>query len=86
MDISLTPDLLDFVNRKIARGDYPSASDVVRDGLLLLRERDASEQKKLEQLRQDIAIGIEQADQGMVYPFNEHTLQLIKQRTLAPRS
>ena len=78
MDISLTSDLAEFVNRKVASGVYSSASDVVRDGLQLLRERDEQSEQRLEQLRRDIALGAEQADQGRLRTFNEAVIEGVK--------
>jgi antitoxin ParD1/3/4 len=43
---------------------------VIRDGLRLLLEREEIHQKKLAELRREIAIGIEEAEQGKVAPFN----------------
>ena len=40
MNISLSPELERFVHRKVATGLYASASEVVREALRLLQERD----------------------------------------------
>ena len=42
ISVSLTPELHAFVQDLAGRGDYGSASEVVRAGLRLLREREAS--------------------------------------------
>ena len=42
MNVSLTPTLEKFVRRKVASGLYNNASEVVRDGLRLLAEREAA--------------------------------------------
>ncbi len=41
MNVSLTPELERFVRRKIQSGLYNNASEVVRESLRLLKERDA---------------------------------------------
>jgi antitoxin ParD1/3/4 len=69
MNVSLTPELEQFVNQKVESGKYQTASEVIRDGLRLLLERDELHQKKLAELRRDIAIGNEEADQGKVAPL-----------------
>jgi antitoxin ParD1/3/4 len=69
MNLSLPPDLEQFVHQKVESGKYPTANDVIREGLRLLRERDEDNQK-LEELRREIAIGIEQIEQGKVAPFS----------------
>jgi antitoxin ParD1/3/4 len=78
MNVSLTPELEQYVNGKVQSGLYHSASEVVREGLRLLREKDEVHQKKLQELRRDIQVGIDQAERGQVSPFNEQTLEEIK--------
>jgi len=70
MNISLTPELEKFVNKKVESGLFQTASEVVRAALRLLCEQDEVRQKKLEELRREIAIGIEQLDRGESAPFN----------------
>ena len=41
MNVSLTPQLEDFVRRKVESGLYNNASEVIREGLRLLIEKDA---------------------------------------------
>jgi antitoxin ParD1/3/4 len=86
MNVSLTTELEEFVNRKVGSGLYQTASEVVRDGLRLLRERDELHQTKLDELRREIAIGVEQAAQGKVAPFNEETIERIKTAGRSRRS
>ncbi|MBP7777544.1 MAG: type II toxin-antitoxin system ParD family antitoxin [Acidobacteria bacterium] len=40
MNVSLTPELESFVDRKVESGLYNNASEVVREGLRLLKEHD----------------------------------------------
>jgi antitoxin ParD1/3/4 len=78
MNVSLTPELEQYVNKRVQSGLYHSASEVVREGLRLLKEKDEVHQRKLEQLRGEIQIGIDQADRGQVSDFNKTTLKEIK--------
>jgi antitoxin ParD1/3/4 len=64
MNVTLPPEWEQFISRKIESGQYAWESEVVLEGLRLLRERDELEKMRLEVLRQEIAIGIEQADRG----------------------
>lgn len=80
MDISLTKELEVYVSQKVESGLYHSASEVIRDGLRLMKERDELHQSKLAELREEIAIGIDQADRGQVQPFNEETTARVKAR------
>jgi antitoxin ParD1/3/4 len=64
MSISLTPELEQLIHKKVESGLYLSASEVVREALRLLEERDRLNAMKLEELRREIQIGIDQADRG----------------------
>jgi antitoxin ParD1/3/4 len=70
MNIFLTPQLEALVRQKVEAGFYFSSSDVIREALQLLAERDQFRGFKLEALRQEIALGIQQADQGEVRPVD----------------
>jgi antitoxin ParD1/3/4 len=74
MNVSLTVELEQYIARKVESGLYHSASEVVREGLRLLRERDEVHQQKLAELRKEIALGLDQADRGMVSTFDDRTL------------
>ena len=50
--------------RRLQSGMYHSPSEVIREGLRLLGEQDTLKQMRLQELRREIAIGIEQADRG----------------------
>lgn len=65
MNVSLTPELERLVNEKIKTGMYQTASEVVREALRLLQQRD--EQRG--QLRADIRAGLEEIRRDR---FSEH--------------
>ena len=48
-----------FVQRQVHSGRFASASEVVREGLRLMEEREAERAARLESLRREIARGIE---------------------------
>lgn len=64
MNVSLTPELEALVHEKVKSGRYLSASEVVREGLRLLEERDRLYQSRLAELQQEITIGVEEAERG----------------------
>ncbi|WP_165070962.1 type II toxin-antitoxin system ParD family antitoxin [Paludisphaera rhizosphaerae] len=66
MYVSLTPELEQLVHRKVESGLYLSASEVVREALRLLEERDKPQAIKCEEIRKEIQLGIDQADRGEV--------------------
>jgi antitoxin ParD1/3/4 len=71
MNVSLTPALERIIQEKVKSGLYNSASEVIREALRLLEEQDRLRQMKLETLRKEIAIGIEQADRGQLVDGKE---------------
>ena len=60
MNISLTPQLENYVKNKVDTGRYTSASEVIREALRLLESQDPSSQldTKLIALKQAIAEGL----------------------------
>jgi len=64
MNVSISPQLEEFVKQEVESGAYHSASEVVRAGLRLLQERQQDRRMRLERLRAEIALGIEQLDRG----------------------
>ncbi|NET56622.1 MAG: type II toxin-antitoxin system ParD family antitoxin [Symploca sp. SIO2E6] len=80
MNISLTPQLEQFVDEQVASGTYFSASEVIRDGLRLLIEQQKLKELKITELRKEIAIGIEQADSGQ-FVDGEEVFENIKAKS-----
>jgi antitoxin ParD1/3/4 len=64
MNVSLTPELENFVNEKVKSGLYNSASEVLRESLRLLKERDMLKEIQLSELRREIMLGVEQIRNG----------------------
>jgi antitoxin ParD1/3/4 len=64
MNVTLPPELEQYIARKVESGQYLCESEVILEGLHLLRQRDELDKIRLEELRKEIAIGIEQADRG----------------------
>jgi antitoxin ParD1/3/4 len=85
MNVSLTPELEQYVATKVASGMYQTASEVIREALRLLREREDMQQQRLEELRREIALGLEEANRGGVVPLTEETIEQVKSRGRARR-
>ena len=66
MNVSLPAALAEFVEKEVASGNYSTASEVVRDGLRMLREERALYEEKLAILRREIQIGLDDLDAGRV--------------------
>jgi antitoxin ParD1/3/4 len=64
MNVSLTPELEKLVHEKVKSGRYLSASEVVREALRLLEERDRLFELRLAELQRRLSVGVEQADRG----------------------
>jgi antitoxin ParD1/3/4 len=64
MNVNLGPVLDQFVAELLKTGHYQTQSEVLREGLRLLKEREERRQAQLAEIRKAIAQGIEQADRG----------------------
>jgi antitoxin ParD1/3/4 len=64
LNVSLTPELEKFVQSRVASGRYQTASEVIREGLRLLEEREQALEAAREELRAQLRRGVEQADHG----------------------
>jgi len=64
MNLSLTPNLEQFIRDRAATGDYNNASEVVREALRLLRRTEEQRALKLERLRSSILAGDEAIARG----------------------
>lgn len=81
MNVSLTPELERLVHEKVDSGRYLSASEVVREALRLLEERDKLQAMKFEEIRKEIQLGVEQANRGDVEPLSaKGTLAKLRSR------
>jgi antitoxin ParD1/3/4 len=64
MNVSLTPELEEFVNAKVEGGRYGSASEVVREALRLLEEHDLNRAARLAEFNQELGRRLESLDSG----------------------
>jgi len=65
-NVALTRQLDRFVKQKLDSGRYQSVSEVVREGLRLLEERDEWRKAKLQGMREQVEIGWQQSMRGEV--------------------
>lgn len=83
MNIKLIPELQQYVKEKVASGQYDSASHVVAAALLLMKnEEESFTPEELEELRKEVALGIEQADRGEFVEFTAKDIQAEGRRIL----
>jgi antitoxin ParD1/3/4 len=58
MNVSLTPELETLIHNKVSNGRYTSASEVVREALRLMEERDEVQELYKASMREKIAAGV----------------------------
>lgn len=81
MNVSLTPELEKLVQAKVDSGLYNSASEVIRESLRLLHERDKVREIRLEELRKEIQKGVKQIDQGDYTIYDTDNLEMLISET-----
>ena len=64
MNVSLTPELEQFVSAKVESGRYNSASEVVREALRLLEEQEQVRAARLGQFNQELGRRLDSLDRG----------------------
>lgn len=85
MNVSLTEELEQFVQSQVESGMYYSASEVIRDGLRLLKEKDLLRQIKIEELRKEIQKGINSLEAGESVPFDAEKIKAEGRKRLAAK-
>jgi antitoxin ParD1/3/4 len=80
MNVNLGPVFDGFIADLLQTGHYQSQSEVVREGLRLLKEREELKNLRMAELRKEIAIGSEQADRGE-FVDGEETFAEIRRRS-----
>ena len=79
MNVSLTPELEQYIRTKVDSGRYLSASEVVREALRLLEQKE----KRLEELRVEILKGL---DSGRSDPLNMEAIKAKARNRLSGES
>ena len=68
MNVALPPELEQLVTARVRSGRYSSVSEVIREALLLLEEREQLYERRRQELRHKIAEGLAQFDRGEGIP------------------
>lgn len=66
MNINLKPQQEQFLREKLDSGKYGSIDEVIAEAFRLLEERDKHYQQWLDETREKVAVGIEQANRGQL--------------------
>jgi antitoxin ParD1/3/4 len=71
MNLSLTPEVEQFIQIQLESGKYATAEEVVLAGIKLLEEREKIYKERLDELKREILIGIEASERGEVIDGEE---------------
>jgi antitoxin ParD1/3/4 len=66
LTVTVPPELEAFVRDRVASGRFDTASDVVREGLTLLKGREHEREAAIAEIRAEIAVGLDQARAGQL--------------------
>ena len=80
MNVSISPQLEEWIQEKVQSGYYQTASEVIREALRLLREKEQFREIKIEELRKRIAAGIGDLENGRFRDFDQSTIDEIKMK------
>jgi len=76
MNVSLTPELEQFVSAKVQSGRYNSASEVVREALRLLEDHDEARAAQLAEFNEEISRRLVALDRGNIVEPSEARARL----------
>ena len=79
MNVNLGLTFDKFVAKLLASGLYQSQSEILREALRLLKEREELKRRRLEGFRKELGVGIEQADRGQ-FVDGEKAFQKLRKR------
>ncbi len=69
-NLSLPPELEAFIKNGVESGNYQTENEVIREALRLLWQRDRLRQIRLEELREEIKVGLDELDRGGAEPLD----------------
>ncbi|MGA3324335.1 MAG: type II toxin-antitoxin system ParD family antitoxin [Terriglobia bacterium] len=85
MKVSLSRQLQGFIEKQVSTGRYQTASEVVREGLRLIEDRDTQRALQLRRLREEIQVGLDQIEKGQVAPLDVKKIKAEGRKRLAAR-
>jgi antitoxin ParD1/3/4 len=86
MNVHLGSVLDEFVADLLKTGYYQTQSEVLREGLRLLKEREEVKQMRMAELRREITAGAEQADRGQFVDGREAFARIRRRSARRKRS
>lgn len=85
MDISLTPELEQFIEETVKTGRYRSVSDLINLAVSLLKDEENLDEEGTKELRRLVTVGVEEADRGDLAPWDAEEIKAEGRRRLAER-
>lgn len=86
-NFSLPPDLEEFVSGQIASGAFATQGEIVREALMLLRDRQRLREMRLQDLRKEVQLGLEQSARGESGEWNVEEMKAeVRQKLSSPSS
>ncbi len=79
--VSISPELEQFVSQQVAGGHYFSVDELIQKGLQTLRDK----QERLERLRHEINLGLEDSAAGRTEIFDEKVVEELIAKSRARR-
>ncbi len=86
MNVHLTQELEQMVQSRVKNGRYGSASEVVREALRLLADRDELLELRKQELRKKIALGLDSLQRGDGLDGREFFAQLERDEAALEKS
>lgn len=86
MNVSLPPDLMDYVKSQVAGGRYSSASEMVRDALRQLKQFEKMRQQAHAELAREVELGWADLDAGRLSDFDPEAIKTAGRERLARKS
>ena len=86
MNVSLTPEIEQFIQSQVESGKYTSADEVILAALRAFEERERIYKGRFEELRQYILVGVEASERGevvdgeIVFSQLQQKLQQLRER------
>jgi antitoxin ParD1/3/4 len=68
-NVVLTNYQASFVERLVSTGRYQNASEVLREGLRMMEQREAEDASRLEALRSAVKVGVDDFERGRYSTF-----------------
>ncbi len=75
MNLALTPDLKRMIDEEVESGIYASPGEVVRDALRLLKESRELHRRRLDALRLEAQVGLDQLERGELSEYGANEMR-----------